>query len=142
MDEKTFNLTETDKKKLLKIIQDILNGLNLCLYQLDEVGRVGIRSIFIGPIGSKRRDTFNRAVLLIETVKESIDKLYSFSQKHPFSAIFSKDSEIIEIMNDLFKIDFYSIIEPLRRNKSARTVGLRIKGIYLNVKTVYNHLSS
>ena len=129
-------------KRINSIIQDILNGLNLCLYQLDEVGRVGIRSIFLGPVGTKRKDTFRRAVLLLETVKESIGSLYGFSQKHPFSVIFSEDSGIIEILNDLFKIDFYSIIEPLRRNKSARTVGLRIKAIYLNVKTVYDYLSS
>ena len=140
MDEDRLELSSKEKETFHKIILDILNGLNLCMYQLDEVGRVGIRSVFLGPVGSRRKETFNRAVLLLETVKQNIKKLNEFSQKHPFSEIFNTDDEIINLLNNLFRIDFYSFIEPLRRNKSARTIGLRIKTIYNDVKVVYDHI--
>lgn len=132
-------LQEDQPILVLKSLEQAARILDDILGALDSVSRMGISRLMLGsifsyPRGIEEKMKYKNAAMGLKTVKELMDVVRK-NQAYLQNQV-PDDSEFFGRLLRILNADFDGMITILLQYKGARTIGLRIKDIFEELRSV------
>ena len=132
-------LQEDQPNLVLKSLEQAARILDDILGALDSVSRMGISRLMLGsifsyPRGIEEKMKYKNAAMGLKTVKELMDVVRK-NQAYLQNQV-PDDSEFFGRLLKILNADFDGMITILLQYKGARAIGLRIKDIFEELRSV------
>lgn len=139
MDNSNSTLNEDKPGLILKNLQQAARILDDILGVLDSVSRIGLSRLMMGsvlsyPRGLEEKMKYKNAAMGLKAVNELLDVVRK-NQDYLENAV-SDDSEFFTRLLKILNADYEGMMVILLQYKGARTIGLRIKEIFEELRHI------